>query len=162
MTVAQERVDLRPMQQEEFAAFREAFVCDWARDIARIDDLPIAEATAQAAARTDADLPDGAATKGHFLFVILRGKERVGTLWFSVSLQRCAFLNDITVEESSRGRGYGPRALDLLEVKAQELGLTWIDLHAYAHNSQAIDLYRRLGYRTTGLKMRKMLGPRSS
>jgi ribosomal protein S18 acetylase RimI-like enzyme len=161
MTIVQERIRLRPMQQEEFAAFREAFVCDWARDIASIDDLPISEATIQAAARTDADLPDGTATKGHFLFVILGDEERVGTLWLSLSSERCAYLNDITVDESCRGRGYGRRTLELLEVKAQELGLTWIDLHAYAHNSRAIDLYRRLGYRAIGLKMRKMLEPPS-
>lgn len=152
-------VRLRPMSAAEFPSFRASFVLDWAADIARIDDLSFADAEAQAASRTDQNLTDGPATPGHRLFVIVDGEVPVGTLWFSYEPGKPAFLDDITIREEFRGQGYGRRALELLEVEARTLGLPRIDLHVYTHNPTAIAVYQKLGYHTTGLKMRKMLRP---
>jgi ribosomal protein S18 acetylase RimI-like enzyme len=157
-TYNDENIGLRPLQPDQFVQYRESFIRDWADDIARVDDIPLAEATIQATKRTDSELTDGATTKGHYLYAIVRGDEWVGTLWFSAGEERNAFLDDITVREAFRGKGYGRRALELFEARASELGLTRIDLHVYRHNPRAISLYEKLGYRTTGLKMRKVLG----
>lgn len=151
---------LRPMRADELAAYRASFVADWAGDLARVDDLPLAEATQLAGRRMDASLPDGVATTGHFLFVIVADDQPVGHLWFSVEPGDRAFLDDITVGEHARGRGIGRRALELFEAEAAARGLTRIDLHVYAHNPRALALYQRLGYQTTGIKMRKRLGAR--
>lgn len=156
MTTAAE-LHLRPMRPDEFVGFRAAFVRDWALDLARVEDLPISEAERRAAQRTDADLPDGVATPGHHLFVIVAGGDEVGTAWLSVTATGHGFLDDITLHDSFRGRGYGRRALALVEARARELGLPAIELHVYAHNPRAIALYQALGYGTTGLKMRKRL-----
>lgn len=157
MTTIPARLQLRPMRPDEFPAFRDSFLRDWADDLARIDDVSVAEALRQAAQRTDAELPDGVATPRHHIFALVDGDAAVGTAWMSVTATGEAFLEDLTVREQFRGQGYGRRALELLELHASSLGLRCIDLHVYAHNTRALALYQQQGYRTTGLKMRKAL-----
>ena len=150
-------LQLRPMRPDEFAGFRDGFVRDWAEDLARIDDVSLADARRQAAQRTDHDLPDGVATRGHHLLVLEVGDQVVGTAWLSVTATGEAFLDDLTVREGFRGQGLGRRGLALVEEHARSLGVRCLDLHVYAHNPRAIALYQRQGYRTTGLEMRKSL-----
>lgn len=152
-------ITLRPLNHDEFVAYRDSFIRDWSADLARVEDLSLEDARHEATRRTDASLTNGIATEGHHLFAILSGGARVGTVWFSVT-DGHAFLDDITIEESVRGQGHGRRALVLLEAEVQALGLDRIDLHVYRDNPRAISLYEQLGYRTTGLKMRKMLRER--
>jgi ribosomal protein S18 acetylase RimI-like enzyme len=147
------------MATDEFVAFRAAFIHDWAVDLAKIGDLTGVEALALAEARTDADLPLGPATSGHHLFVILVNDEPVGSLWFSTDSQGHAFIDDVTIREEHRGKGYGRHALELCELEVRQRGVMRIDLHVYTHNPRAIALYELLGYRTTGLNMRKVLRP---
>ncbi len=154
----QPRLRMRPLSAEEFPEYRESFIRDWALDLARVEGLPPEEAIASATRRTDAGLTAGVATPGHYLYAILFDDERVGTLWFSVDEERRGFLDDITILEPFRRRGHGKGALELLEAIARELGLGRLDLHVYRDNPGAIALYERLGYRVTGLKMRKVLG----
>ncbi len=154
-------LQLCPMRPDEFPAFRDGFIRDWADDLARIDDLPAAEALRHAAQRTDADLPDGVATPRQHLFTLVAGTEVVGTAWMSTAPTGEAFLEDLTLRPPFRGQGHGRRALELLERHARAQGLRCIDLHVYTHNPRAIALYEKVGYRTTGLKMRKPLGPPS-
>ncbi len=158
--MSDEHVALRPLHPHEFAGYRESFIRDWAADLARVEQLSLAEATLQATRRTDASLPDGVATKGHQLHAILHCDVRVGTLWFSVDAEGRAFLDDITVDEPFRRQGHARRALQLFEALARAQGLAHIDLHVYRDNPGAIALYEQLGYRVTGLKMRKALDPR--
>ncbi len=148
---------LRPLSPEEFSAYRESFIQDWALDLARVEHLPPGEAIAQATLRTDASLPGGLATPGHHLLAILCGDERVGTLWFSVGAEGRAFLDDLTIHAPFRRLGHGKAALELLEHEALELGLFRIDLHVYRDNPGAVALYQALGYAVTGLRMRKTL-----
>ncbi|MFO0744480.1 MAG: GNAT family N-acetyltransferase [Myxococcota bacterium] len=68
-----------------------------------------------------------------------------------------AFLEEVTIAASQRGRGYGRAALVAMEALLVGLGATRVDLHVYAHNPRAFALNERLGYRTTGFKMRKPL-----
>jgi ribosomal protein S18 acetylase RimI-like enzyme len=159
MTAPPPDVSLRPLRADEFAVYRDAFILDWSADLARVEDLSLEDARHEATRRTDASLPNGIATEGHHLFAIMCGAEHVGKLWFSVT-DGHAFLEDITIEESVRGRGHGRRAMVLLEAEVQALGLDRIDLHVYRDNPRAIALYEQLGYRTTGLKMRKLLRER--
>ena len=147
---------LRPMGREEFTAFRESFVREWAADLARADELPEAEALAHAEARTLLSLPHGLATRHHFLFIIVNEEERVGTLWFSILGHR-AFIDDLTIDPPFRRKGHGLRALALLEEKAAELSCTRIGLQTWRHNPGAVALYEKSGYQTTGVQMRKAI-----
>jgi ribosomal protein S18 acetylase RimI-like enzyme len=150
-------IRLRPMAADEFAPFRAGFIADWALDLAKIDDLSADAAVARATARTDADLPRGTETPGHHLFVILADEAPIGTLWFSMTAEGDAFLDDITVGGAHRGQGHGRIALALAEEEARRRGAARMELHVYRHNPRAIALYEAVGYRTTGLKMRKLL-----
>lgn len=149
-------VALRPMLPHELRAFRDAFVAEWAADLARVEDLPMQEALEQSARRTDAELGGALESNVHRLFVITANGEPVGTLWFSVREGR-AFLDDITIAEDHRGHGYGARALALMHVELRRLGVRLVQLNVYAHNPRARAVYERLGYEVTGVTMTKVL-----
>jgi ribosomal protein S18 acetylase RimI-like enzyme len=55
------------------------------------------------------------------------------------------------------GKGYGKKAMLLLEEKVKALGLKNIGLHVFGHNHRAIGLYQSLNYQTTNLVMEKEL-----
>lgn len=152
-----EAVGLRPMTDEEFVRFRASFVQAWAADLAILDDLAPAAALAEAAARTDADLPEGLATAGHHLYTILAGERAVGSVWFSLDARGQAFLDEVTIAADERGRGYGRRALVLVEAMARALGANRMELNVYQHNPRALALYQALGYVTTKQTLRKAL-----
>ncbi len=147
---------LRPMTQAEYGPFREAFVRDWAVDLARGEELSLPDATAQATQRTDAELTEGPATKNHFLFLLLEGDQQVGTLWFSVEGDR-AFLDDVAIAPAFRGQGHGEAAMALLEQEAKARGCAHVTLNVYRHNPAALALYEKVGYATTKQTMRKKL-----
>lgn len=149
---------LRAMTPEEFVPWRALFVRSWGEDLAKADDLPLAEAVAVATQRTDSDLPHGPATKNHFLFVLLEVDQPVGTLWFSIDpATKRAFLDDVEIAPALRGKGHGRKALALLEQEASKRGCTHVELNVYRHNAGAIALYEKLGYETSRLAMRKKL-----
>lgn len=57
----------------------------------------------------------------------------------------------IGVEREQRGHGTGSALLALaLSWARTELNLIWIDLSVFAHNTRALALYERLGFRETG------------
>ena len=145
------------MRPDEFESFREGFIEDWAIDLAKVENLPLELARAEATRRTDADLTDAVETEGHRLYVITADDDRIGTLWFSFGEKR-AFLDDITIDEEHRGQGHGRRALELMERELQGLGVELVQLNVYAHNPGARSLYDRIGYEVTGVKMSKKIG----
>lgn len=149
-------VALRPMQRHELAAFRDAFVVDWAADLARVEGISIEAARAEAARRTDRDLDGALDAAEHALFVITAGGDDVGTLWFSARDGR-AFLDDITIAEVHRGNGYGRRALELMHAELRERGVSLVQLNVYAHNPRARRLYESMGYVATGVKMTRRI-----
>lgn len=154
-------VQLRPMTADEFARFREEFVRAWAEDLAKVEDLDPALALAQAAARTDAELPQGLETPGHRLSTVTADGRAVGSLWLSREGGR-AFLEEVTIAEAERGRGLGRRAIALAEEAARAEGATQVVLNVYAHNPRAQELYAALGYREVKTTMRKLLQPPGS
>jgi ribosomal protein S18 acetylase RimI-like enzyme len=148
---------LRPMTPNEFVGFRARFIQNWAADLATVETLTLADATSQAIARTDADLPRGPATPGHYLFTIVSGARSLGSLWLSLGARGRAFLEEIVIEASERGRGHGRRAIALAEREARARGATHMALNAYKHNPRAIALYESLGYHEIKVTMDKAL-----
>lgn len=150
-------LQLRPMTPAEFTPWRAAFVREWGEDLARADDLPLVDGIARAAKNVDAELPAGAASPNHFLFVLVDGDQRVGTLWFSIPAPGRAFLDDVTVDAAHRGKGYGRQALALLEISARQRGCRTIVLNVYGHNPAALALYEKAGYATKRREMSKAI-----
>ena len=152
-----ENVTLRPMTETEFPAFKEQFLADWASDISRVDDISLTEARKEAERRTETDFRaglQGLDAKGHHLLVIEANGTPVGNIWFSIQTES-AFLDDITVAPQCRGRGYGGRALKLMEQELQRRGVSRVRLSVDANNPRAIKLYKRYGYAITGYRMAK-------
>lgn len=57
----------------------------------------------------------------------------------------------VCLTEAARGQGLGRAFLEVLEVWAEEVGVTRIELCVFAHNERAQRLYRSMGYQDEGL-----------
>jgi ribosomal protein S18 acetylase RimI-like enzyme len=68
-----------------------------------------------------------------------------------------AFIYNIEIDETQRGKGYGKATMLALESEVRALGLHRIGLHVFGHNETAIRLYERSGYHTTNILMAKDL-----
>lgn len=106
-------------------------------------------------------LPDGLNSLDQHIFSIKEdGKNWIGTIWFGVrgaEDNRKAFIFDIVLEVDTRGKGYGKKAMLLIEDELKKLNLKHIGLHVFGHNSVARNLYEKLGYGITNLNMEKTL-----
>jgi ribosomal protein S18 acetylase RimI-like enzyme len=70
---------------------------------------------------------------------------------------RFAWLNEVEIDEPFRGRGYGRRALDLLEEEVRRRGIPEIVLNVWGGNDVARALYRSEGYFERAVEMAKEL-----
>jgi ribosomal protein S18 acetylase RimI-like enzyme len=151
-------VQLLPMTEVEFQAYLAEDIQRYADEHVRAGNWHPAEALERSRQEHQQLLPDGLATKNHYLFSIIEEQSgaRLGILWFAVDLDRprpSAFLYDFEIFEEFRRRGYGSRALTALEEQAHALGVESISLHVFGHNTGAQALYRKAGYEVTGIHM---------
>ena len=136
---------------------------DYAQDKVRAGVWAAEEAEDRAARELEELLPEGTATKGHFLYAVRDEsiQATVGNLWLAVldsSVGRSVWIYDILIHEEFRRRGYGSITLGLLlEEKARELGAGSVGLHVFGHNDAARALYEKTGYETTSILMSKRL-----
>ena len=161
------RVELVPMNEAEFRAFLAVAVPSYAQDKVDAGNWQQAQALEFAAQAFKELLPNGLATPDNFLFSIVAetgstsaAKTPVGVLWFAVGdsgPNRTAFLYNLEVYEPFRRRGYGTGALQALEEKAVQLGLTSIGLHVFGFNRDAQAMYEKMGYVVTNINMAKSL-----
>ncbi len=148
------------MSEEEYSRIREPSLENYAQDIARNFKRPIEEVRTEAREQVARILKDGFASPGHFMFNVIETKnaETVGHVWFNVENdKKRAFLYDILIHEPYRGKGYGKKTLQLLEVTLKDMGVSQLGLHVFGDNRVAINLYKTLGYYTTSFNMQKDL-----
>jgi len=158
--MTKETIEFRKLSREEFSSFRKVMLEDYAQDIARNFNRPIDEVRVEAKKQVKQILNRGLSTKGHFLYNVLKRKtgEAVGFVWFKVDeAKKSAFLYDILIHETYRGKGYGKKTLELLETKLRRMGMTQLGLHVFGHNQIAIKLYKTQGFYTASLNMQKDL-----
>jgi ribosomal protein S18 acetylase RimI-like enzyme len=132
---------------------------DYAHERARNFATPVEEERAVAARQRAQLVPDELRTRGQrFWTVVAEDGAPVGVLWVAVEQEkRQAFIYDIEIEGEWRGRGYGRQTLDALESELRPLGVRSIGLNVFGDNAVAMDLYRKVGYRTVATTMRKEL-----
>ena len=155
-----ERVQLRPMTEEEYAVWREQSVREYAVDIAKSRDLEPAAAVAQSAGEFAELLPDGLASKDMHLFTAVVDDEQVGMGWFELRQRASgvsAWIYDISVDPDRRGQGLGRGLLDALHDAARRVGATSMTLNVFGDNATAIRLYESSGYAVTSQQMRREL-----
>src|SRR5262249_12516446 len=154
------RVELRPLRDEEFAAWFRLARDDYADDLARNGADPGA---ARAKAERDSErlFPGGVTSADQSVWVIEADGEPVGDLWLGVldgELRRSLFVWNIRIDEEHRGRGYGRQAMLFAEDEARRRGLGHVALNVIGDNEVARRLYRSLGYRELSVSMEKPIG----
>lgn len=150
---------LVPMTESEFSEWHLKSKNSY-RDELHRSGLSYSEAQKKAEDDMSRLLPDGLHSKEQFLYSMKDDGRSVGILWFGVrgaEDNRKAFIYDIVVNESERGKKYGERALKLLEVEVKKIGLSHIGLHVFGHNLVARNLYEKMGYEITNLNLEKKI-----
>jgi ribosomal protein S18 acetylase RimI-like enzyme len=149
------------MTDDEFAAYRVQMVDGYAVEVARSKGLSAEDGRADAERQTAGLLPDGRATAGQLLFVAIDADgATVGTLWLSTTAPggvNGAWIYDIEVEASQRGKGYGREVMVLAEQQCRQRGLASLRLNVFGSNLVARRLYESLGYEITSQTMAKPL-----
>lgn len=158
-------VSLRKMTDDEFEAFFDDDIAAFASEKVRAGNWSPEESIEKSRAAHSRLLPEGLHSPHQHFFTIEAEGEAVGRLWLSTDPEAGAgtgFIYDLFVEEKSRRRGVASEAMRLLEREARRLGLTRLALHVFAFNTQARDLYDKLGYQVTNLNMAKSIADTDS
>ena len=155
-------IRLVPMTQAEFQSFEEHDIREYAAEEVRAGFWSEAESLEKARRAHALLLPDGLATKDHFLYTIRESEHdaAVGVLWLMVSRESAkpsGFIYDIEIDEPYRRQGYARAAVLELERLARQMDLRQLGLHVFAHNTGARALYESLGYEVASLNLLKDL-----
>ena len=153
-------VRLVELDEAPFLEYRKHLVRDYAADKVRAGTWSPAEAESRAAKDVDGLLPEGPATRNHFLYSVRDDTvpTEVGTVWFALSdsgVGRSVWIYDIIIHENFRRKGYATRTLELIEDRARVLGARSVGLHVFGHNHGARTLYEKMGYNATSITMAK-------
>jgi GNAT superfamily N-acetyltransferase len=86
------------------------------------------------------------------LWVVRDGPRGVGyvavALGFSFEYRgREAFVDELFIAQTHRGRGLGGEALEIAEAYCREAGVNALHLEVEGHREQALELYRRWGFK---------------
>ncbi len=153
-------IRLRAMADEEFPNYREEAMRLFAADQVQSDGVSEEAAMGTARASFERNLPRGLETPGHTVNWVVDAKTgaRVGHLWLFLAPDAPrAYVYDILVLPEFRRRGYAEATLASAESIARAHGATRLELHVFGHNSGALALYEKLGFRTTHRMMAKPL-----
>ena len=77
-------------------------------------------------------------------------------LWVQVK-DRKAFIYDFIIDEAFRGKGYGKQALAAMDEQLKSMNTESVALHVFGDNVSAQELYKKMGFEITGIRMRKYL-----
>lgn len=155
-------VALARIEQRDFEEFLEKAIHDYAQEKIISGNWMADEALEKSRAEFMSLLPDGLQTKDQFVYSVLDEDTNlsIGVLWVQVKMgefHRKAFICDFVIQPEFRGNGFGKQALQALDKKLKEMGVTSVSLHVFAHNTNAITLYEKAGYKATNLYMGKEL-----
>jgi ribosomal protein S18 acetylase RimI-like enzyme len=153
-------VQLRPLREEEFQAWRDDAQAWYTVDLVENGGMRSEPAQTKAEADMAGAFAQGFATAGNVLLVIEEHDVAVGSVWFSPREQfgeTYAFLYAIKLDEAHRGRGLGRQAMQLLEEEVRARGFDRIMLNVFGGNERARALYRGLGYDEAAVHMLKAL-----
>lgn len=123
--------------------------------------LPPDQARAKAESSRAENLPQGLATPGISIEVLVHDSDVVGHVWVGSRETSPgvvgAFVYDVKVAEDRRGRGYGRALMLHAERIGARAGSGVLGLHVFTGNTPAISLYESLGYATTHRNVFKSL-----
>jgi ribosomal protein S18 acetylase RimI-like enzyme len=149
-------VTLRPLTDEEFAAWRRLAAESFAAGVGPSRGLGPEASLEAAYEETDKLLPNGRETENNLLWMACHEGEPVGSLWINTQ-KRNPFVYGIEVHEDQRGKGYGRSIMLAGEEECRRRGHEHLELNVFGNNETAISLYASLGYVVTAQQMRKTL-----
>ena len=155
---------LRAMSPDEFFAYRDYFIVNYADEIVANYGYTLEKSRAIAARDLAVDLPQTTDTADHSLLCIEYGTsdetvpETIGYLWYKVIDDgETVFILDFVLFEEFRGQGHGKATLKALEQRLLDSSVEQIKLRVAVDNKQALGLYERIGFSVTGYNMVKVL-----
>ncbi|KIF73571.1 acetyltransferase [Streptomyces sp. 150FB] len=150
-------VESRPVSESEYPDWLAGAVDRYARSA--IDrGTPPEEAHARSARVHGRLLPDGPATPGVTVRVLVHEGAVVGHVWVAHrGDEQGSYVYDVLVAEGRRGEGFGRALMLLAERLSLEAGSGYLALHVFADNTPAVRLYESLQYRVTGRNFIKQL-----
>jgi ribosomal protein S18 acetylase RimI-like enzyme len=131
------------MTAEEYDAFYEHIILDYADGLVRAGNAPPDVAVQLSQQQCQPVLSNGIASPHQFFFLIhddTPDARHVGYMWWGVREQhgtRTAVLYFIGIFEPYRRRGYATQALCLLEEQIKKVDLDEIRLYVFGHNKRA-------------------------
>jgi RimJ/RimL family protein N-acetyltransferase len=150
-------VRLEPLQQEDFERFLEQEIRGYAEDHVRNGNWSPEGALERSRKEFEHYLPDGIHSRDQYLYSIIdQDGNKIGVLWVQVKDHK-AFIFDFVIDEEFRGKGYGKQALTAMDEKLLSMNAQSVELHVFGDNIKAQELYKKAGYQTTGIHMRKSL-----
>ena len=100
---------------------------------------------------------DGSHLEGHRL-VALQDGEVVGWAALSPVSERCVYTgvaeDSVYVDASAQGRGVGRALLEELIARSERDGIWTIQTGIFPENEASLELHRRCGFRTVGIRER--------
>jgi ribosomal protein S18 acetylase RimI-like enzyme len=153
-------IRLSPMTSDEYRAFVETLIPDYAEGHVRAGRWKAADAVEKSRAEVEQLLPHRAETPDQYLRIVrdAASGERVGEVWYALQRQEGwpqLFVYWIGIDPAARRKGYATAVFAELEAEARRLGASRTALHVFGDNRGAIALYERLGFQTTNLLMAK-------
>ncbi len=120
-------VQLVPMSESEFQAYLAVAIPTYAQEHVNAGRWHPSEALREAQKEYHELLPEGLATKDHYLFSLedAEAGSKVGLIWFEVMKRgpsQVAFLYEILIFDQFRRNGYGLQAMRALEEHAKRIG----------------------------------------
>jgi ribosomal protein S18 acetylase RimI-like enzyme len=153
---------LVPMRPEIYTDYLEILVLNYVRDNVAVGRCPAAGAHARARDEITSALTLGLNTPNQFMMEIHASRDAglVGFVWYSIERKygACtAYICDLVIDSAHRRKGHALRALQAVEQAAVAAGASMLGLNVFARNSEAQNLYQKLGFVTTNVNMRKPL-----
>lgn len=142
---------LLPMTQDIYPIYLKQAIKDFAEDKVQAKTWNKEEALALSKASFRSLLPEGLATKGHYLLTITLADQAIGYTWIYFESENTeeAFVYDFLLVEDYRGKGYGQEAMQAIKVFCSQLGATKLSLHVFGHNQRALHVYEKVGFQIT-------------
>lgn len=150
-------VRLIPLQQKDFEVFLEHAIVEYAEDHVRNGNWPAEGALARSQKQFEHLLPAGLHSQDQYLWSILDEEDsKIGVLWVQIKDHR-AFVFDFRIDEAFRGKGLGKQSLMALDEKLKSMNVESVGLHVFGDNVTAQELYKKMGFKITGIHMKKDL-----
>lgn len=152
-------IELKPVGEETYDSFLDDMIRLYAAESIAAGRWEEEEALELSRKESEALLPEKFRTENNYLFNIIADSQIVGYLWAGCNdpKRKEAFLFALEVFEEYRRKGYGKKALAILEVEIKRRGFTSIRLHVFEQSTAALGLYNSQGYRQVSRIMKKDL-----